>query len=112
MHWIIWIILQDFSKFLDDNFDTKEWVNSAFKSGKETSMSKDVSSHIENMKIMKQIKNNDTSENKLLEFSQLINYREFLVRWSINEFRQYLPSLFAAICYKSGCQVADVHTGE
>ncbi|XP_056005871.1 conserved oligomeric Golgi complex subunit 7-like isoform X3 [Ostrea edulis] len=31
----------DYSKFLDDNFDTKEWVNSAFRSQKDPSAAKD-----------------------------------------------------------------------
>ncbi|XP_055955962.1 conserved oligomeric Golgi complex subunit 7 [Patella vulgata] len=31
----------DYSKFLDDNFDAKEWVNAAFKSHKDGAVSKD-----------------------------------------------------------------------
>lgn len=31
----------DYSKFLDDNFDVKEWVNNAFRTQKEPNISKD-----------------------------------------------------------------------
>ncbi len=34
-------VFQDYSKFLDENFDVKDWVNNAFRSHKEGS--KDVS---------------------------------------------------------------------
>ena len=38
-----WLDLQDFSKFLDDQFDAKDWVNSAFRAQKDAPEQKDVS---------------------------------------------------------------------
>ena len=35
--------MQDFSKFLDDNFDVKDWVNGAFRTQKDSQQQKDVS---------------------------------------------------------------------
>jgi hypothetical protein len=30
------LLLQDYSKFLEENFDSKEWINNAFRAPKET----------------------------------------------------------------------------
>lgn len=49
MYYTLWneggffCLLKDYSKFLDDNFDAKEWVNTAFRSQKDPSAAKDVS---------------------------------------------------------------------
>ena len=43
---VLFYIFQDFSKFLDDNFDVKEWVNGAFRTQKDSPEQKDVSMYI------------------------------------------------------------------
>lgn len=40
---VFFCLWKDYSKFLDDNFDAKEWVNTAFRSQKDPSAAKDVS---------------------------------------------------------------------
>lgn len=36
------LLFKDYSKFLDDSFDAKEWINSAFKANKDSGATHDV----------------------------------------------------------------------
>ena len=35
-------LLQDYSKFLDDSFDPKDWINAAFRANKDSGATNDV----------------------------------------------------------------------
>ena len=50
--WKMCFLLQDYSKFLDDLFDPKDWINAAFRANKDSGATSDVRDYVFNLLII------------------------------------------------------------